>query len=207
MRTKVQFYIVAALVVVSPGVAAAVSPTPAEMAESRRWMAAKFEGVEEKREGGYDAEPFFSFTYGGQPSAKLLGKWKLERNSRELDACRTQHTLTCRDPETGLVVRCTGVAWKDYPTVEWTLHFKRYALRWLFCSSTTSAIPIRSASTVPPITFGWLGSSIVPTGRPGWSRHSAAPTVPPFRPGTSSAGWTRTRGILCRTWMPTNPAR
>lgn len=124
MKTTVQLFIVAALVVVSPGVAPAVSPTPAEMGESRRWVAAKFEGVEGKKERGYGTEPFFSFTYGGQPSAQFLGKWKLERSAKELDAYRVQHTLTYRDPETGLAVRCTGVAWKDYPTVEWTLYFK-----------------------------------------------------------------------------------
>ena len=71
-----------------------------------------------------DATPFFSFVYGGQPSAQFLADWKLERSTRELDAHRTQHTLTYTDPKTGLVVRCVGVAWKDYPTVEWTLHLK-----------------------------------------------------------------------------------
>ncbi len=76
------------------------------------------------QKGGYDVDPFFSFTYGGQPSSQFIGSWKLERGSNDLDAHRTQHTLTYTDPRTALVVRCVGVAWKAYPTVEWTLYFK-----------------------------------------------------------------------------------
>jgi len=72
----------------------------------------------------YGTEPFFSFVYDGQASSEFLGNWKLERLSTELDDHRTEHTLTYTDPKTGLVVRCVGVVWKDYPTVEWTLYFK-----------------------------------------------------------------------------------
>jgi hypothetical protein len=57
---------VVALVVVSPQVAAALSPTPAETGESGRWVAAKLEGVEDKKKSGHGAELFFTFTYGGQ---------------------------------------------------------------------------------------------------------------------------------------------
>ncbi len=72
----------------------------------------------------YRPEPFFSFTYGGKPSAELLKTWKLDRTKRELDANRMEHTLTYTDPKTGLVVRCVGIEYKDFPTVEWTLYFK-----------------------------------------------------------------------------------
>ena len=72
----------------------------------------------------YGSEPFFSFTYGGQPSAELLPDWNLERVVRELDDARTQHELTYTDPETGLVVRCVGIVYGDFPAVEWTLYFK-----------------------------------------------------------------------------------
>lgn len=72
----------------------------------------------------YTVEPFFSFTYDGKPSAELLKTWKLKRTSRQLDANRTQHTLTYTDPATKLVLRCVGVEYKDYPTIEWTLYFK-----------------------------------------------------------------------------------
>lgn len=68
MKTRVQLFIVAALVVVSPEVAPAVSPTPAEMGESRRWVAAKFEGVEDKKEGGIvPSRSFLSLTAVNRP--------------------------------------------------------------------------------------------------------------------------------------------
>jgi len=71
-----------------------------------------------------DATPPFSFTYGGQSWAALLPGWKLERTQRELDAQRTEHTLTYTDPATGLVVRCVAIEYHDYPTVEWTLYLR-----------------------------------------------------------------------------------
>lgn len=69
-------------------------------------------------------EPFFSFTYGGKPSAELLKSWNLERTSRTLDDQRKERTLIYTDPKTGLIVRCVGVQYNDFPTVEWTLYFK-----------------------------------------------------------------------------------
>jgi alpha-galactosidase len=93
----------------------AVAPIPDEMAEARRWAAARLETA---------AEPFFSFTYDGAPSAKLLGGWKIERSTRRLDDQRTERTLLYADPKTGLTVRCTGIEYRDFPVVEWTLYFK-----------------------------------------------------------------------------------
>ena len=72
----------------------------------------------------YDAQPPFSFQYGGQPSSEFLGQWKLERESKKLDDQREQHTLSWTDPRSGLCVRCVGVQYHDYPTVEWTIYFK-----------------------------------------------------------------------------------
>ena len=72
----------------------------------------------------YDLRPFFSFNYDGKPSSEFLENWKVERSSRDIDAHRTEYTLTYTDPSSQLVVRCEGVAWKNYPTVEWTLYFK-----------------------------------------------------------------------------------
>ena len=71
-----------------------------------------------------DAEPPFSFTYGGRPSSELLPTWRLERAERKLDDQRTERTLTYTDPQTGLVVRCVGIEYHDFPTVEWTLYFR-----------------------------------------------------------------------------------
>ena len=72
----------------------------------------------------YDRDPFFSFSYNGKPSPEFLQDWKLQRSTRDLDAHRKEYSLTYRDPQTNLVVRCVGVVWKNYPTVEWTVYFK-----------------------------------------------------------------------------------
>jgi len=72
----------------------------------------------------YAAGPFFSFTYGGRPSSEFLAGWKVERAAQRLDDARTQHELAYTDADSGLVVRCVGVAYNDFPTVEWTLYFK-----------------------------------------------------------------------------------
>ncbi|MDQ1256473.1 MAG: alpha-galactosidase [Candidatus Hydrogenedentes bacterium] len=72
----------------------------------------------------YDAAPFFAFTYGGRPSSEFLESWTLKRESRALDANRMEYTLTYTDPKTALEVRCVGVAYSDFPSVEWTLYFK-----------------------------------------------------------------------------------
>lgn len=70
------------------------------------------------------AEPPFSFTNDGQPSSAFLQKWDLKRSSRVLDTNRIERTLVFTDPKTGLAVRCVAVEYRDFPTVEWTLHFK-----------------------------------------------------------------------------------
>jgi alpha-galactosidase len=72
----------------------------------------------------YGAEAFFSFTYGGKPSAELLKTWQFQRTARQLDPHRTERTLSWTDPRTGLVLRCTAIEYRDYPTVEWTLYFR-----------------------------------------------------------------------------------
>jgi len=68
--------------------------------------------------------PPFSFIYGGKPSSELLKTWEVDRTSQEIDSQRVQHTMTYRDPATHLVLRCIGVEYRDFLTVEWTLYFK-----------------------------------------------------------------------------------
>jgi alpha-galactosidase len=68
--------------------------------------------------------PPFSFVYGGKSSSELLKTWEVARTSQEIDSQRVQHTITYRDPATHLVLRCIGVEYRDFPTVEWTLYFK-----------------------------------------------------------------------------------
>jgi alpha-galactosidase len=104
----------------SSQIAGAVSPNPSELAESRKWAAAIFEGVRNAEV----PDSFLSFTYDGKPSAELLKTWELKRAARKLDENRTEYSLTYSDPNTGLVVRCVGIEYLDYPNVEWTLYFK-----------------------------------------------------------------------------------
>ncbi len=111
--------VVASWLLAAP-LARAVSPTSEEMTETRQWMAGRFEAGPASQ----DARPFFSFTYGGKPSAELLKTWVLTRATRPLDGKRTEYTLTYTDPKTGLVLRCVGVGYREFPTVEWTLHFR-----------------------------------------------------------------------------------
>jgi alpha-galactosidase len=72
----------------------------------------------------YSSEVPFSFVYGGESSAELLKIWEVKRSTHRLDAQRTRYTVTYTDPSTQLVVRCVGVAYNDFPTVEWTVYFK-----------------------------------------------------------------------------------
>ena len=102
----------------------ATTVAPEEKAKSRRWTAARFEGVGE----ACTTDPPFSFTFGGQSSGQLLKASNPARASRKLDDCRVEHTLTATDPQSGLVVRCVAVEYLDYPTVEWTVYFKNTGL-------------------------------------------------------------------------------
>ncbi|HWB95802.1 MAG TPA: NPCBM/NEW2 domain-containing protein, partial [Bryobacteraceae bacterium] len=74
--------------------------------------------------GAFSDAPPFSFRYGDRPSEDLLRKWIRKVESRQLDANRTEHTLSYTDPATGLVVRAVAVAYQDFPTVEWTLYLR-----------------------------------------------------------------------------------
>jgi alpha-galactosidase len=72
----------------------------------------------------YSVDPPFSFQFGDQLSADLLKKWPVKRSTRELDNQRTEYTSVYQDPVSHLVVRCVAVAYKDFPTAEWTIYFK-----------------------------------------------------------------------------------
>lgn len=72
----------------------------------------------------FSADAPFSFTYNGARSLEFLETWPAERASRKLDQHRTAYTITYSEPSGRLSLRCEGVAYDDFPTVEWTLHFK-----------------------------------------------------------------------------------
>jgi len=103
---------VAGSLLLSSRTALAVTPTESELADAARWTAAKFKA---------DVEAAFAFNYGGKPCAEL--GWKPVLASRNLDAQRTEHTLTYTDDQTGRRVRCVAIEYHDFPTVEWTLDF------------------------------------------------------------------------------------
>jgi alpha-galactosidase len=94
----------------------APAAAPEEMAQVSHWVSTRFTA-------DHPDLPF-SFVYGGQPSDELLGTWQRSHAGRALDGNRTEHVLTYTDAETGLVVRCAAVEYRDFPTVEWTVYFK-----------------------------------------------------------------------------------
>jgi alpha-galactosidase len=70
----------------------------------------------------HSPEAPFSFVYDGKPSADLLKSWTVKRSSRKVDASRTEHTATYTDGN--LEIRWVAVEYRDFPTLEWTLHFR-----------------------------------------------------------------------------------
>jgi alpha-galactosidase len=98
----------------------AILPTPEEIGFAHEWSAARF-GDDRKSPS---AEPPFSFTYDGRPSPEILKTWKTERSARALDEARTERVLIFSDPDTGLMLTCRAVEYRDFPTVEWTVYLK-----------------------------------------------------------------------------------
>jgi hypothetical protein len=116
MKTRMLCGIIALTWLSSAQIAQGVTATASDIGEARQWTAAHFEAPRQ----GRDAEPFFSFTDDGKPSAELLKTWKVELATRSVDDHRTERTLAYTDPQTGLIVRCVGVEYSNFLTVEWT---------------------------------------------------------------------------------------
>ena len=72
---------------------------------------------------GAHAEAPFSFVYDGVPSGKALATWTRETETRQLDAARTEHTVTWTAPGPGLRVRLTAIEYRDVPAVDWIVRF------------------------------------------------------------------------------------
>ncbi len=98
-------------------VATAVEVRPSELELSRGW-------VGECLEASSSTNVPFSFTYDGQSSRETLPSWNAEQSVREVDAHRTQRTVTWSDSQSGLTVRCVATIYRDYPAVEWVLYFQ-----------------------------------------------------------------------------------
>lgn len=89
-----------------------------------RWLTNHFAEVPQVPPGSAVRlnEPPFSFRYDGQSSHDL--PWSLTRTTRDLDACRKEHTLVWRHEPSRLVVRCVVIEYLDYPVVEWTVFIR-----------------------------------------------------------------------------------
>ena len=106
----------------------ALAATPGEMSEFRSWVAARFQEPAITAPGGTEPAPVrvappFSFIYGGTPSAELLNTWTATRQTTTRAGRGIEHVLTWTDSKTGLVVRCTAIAYSEFPAVDWVLHF------------------------------------------------------------------------------------
>jgi alpha-galactosidase len=94
----------------------AVVPDKSELERSYQWFEKSFIVI--------DRILPFSFEYGGVPSSELLKRCTVKDTSNELDKYRTQRIIEWSDPNTGLLVKCSAVAYSDYPTVEWTVYIE-----------------------------------------------------------------------------------
>ena len=99
-----------------PHPAVAATPMAAESSTARRWITSTLLAETSRKP--------FSFYYAEKRSETFLGRWKFEKNSRELDDQRREHTLTWTDPATGLRVSCVATEYRDFPAAEWVLWFK-----------------------------------------------------------------------------------
>jgi alpha-galactosidase len=94
------------------------------------WVARVQGGVAEPPVGSAGAQGWlsaalpFSFTYGGRPSAELLGGWAREAETRTGPDGRDVRTLRLRDPATGLTVTWEATACADPPAVEWLVRLR-----------------------------------------------------------------------------------
>lgn len=66
----------------------------------------------------------FSFQYDGQPSARLLPKWKSTRETKRIDDTRELRRYVFTDPATGMQARFECTVYNDFPAVEWLVYFK-----------------------------------------------------------------------------------
>jgi alpha-galactosidase len=69
------------------------------------------------------ANPPFSFTYAGQPSAGLLPQWHPVRRRASSSPGRTEESVTWRAPSGELQVQAEVVVYESFGATEWTVSF------------------------------------------------------------------------------------
>ncbi len=97
-------------------------------------------------------QPPFSFLYGGRESSALLSGWKCESRTSDVAGVGARHEVTYVDPQTKLVVRVSAIQFKDFPAVEWVIHFK---------NEGASETPI--LESIQPLDTSWLSRDRDPT--------------------------------------------
>jgi len=125
---------------------------PAQVQRMRDWALAAFGAAKAKSAGDLlflPADPPFSFTYGGEPSSKLLPTWIRSVESKEEEG-RTRITSRWTDPKTGLGVTADVTLFKDYPAVDWVLYFENTGSKDTPIIENVNAVDLGLATPTPP---------------------------------------------------------
>ena len=97
-------------------VAAGARPADTALSQVQIWAAEIFQGD--------TVSSWYSFDLDGRPSAPATSTWEIQQQEQELDANRVAHQVTRTDPASGLQVRCSGIVYRDFPAIEWTVYLK-----------------------------------------------------------------------------------
>jgi alpha-galactosidase len=95
----------------------------------------------------------FSFTYGGKSSDQVLPAWQRSERRVRLDPDRAKLTTVWTDSRSGLKVAWDAVRYRDFPAVEWMLHFENAGL---------TDTPIVENVRALDLTIGAPQSAVVP---------------------------------------------
>jgi alpha-galactosidase len=103
----------------------AIMAGPGEVAAMADWASSAFGRKKPQPATGLltPDRPPFSFSYGGKPSAELLGGWQHTAVDQDLPEL-TRHHVAWADPQTGLRVAADVAVYKRYPAVDWVVHFE-----------------------------------------------------------------------------------
>jgi alpha-galactosidase len=140
--------------------------------------------------GGVDAEPPFSFDYDGKSSRTFLKDWEVQR-ARRIDRASTSRTIIYRDQATGLEARLETVEYHDFPTVDWTVHFKNNG-----SDDTPMISNIRAVDTV--LTRGEVGEFVL------HHQKGSTAAIDELRPFETKLGPNATHHIATYGGRPTN---
>ena len=104
------------LTATAAGSAFCVSPNDSEMNMASKQMKEWF--------GKCALTAPYSFVYKGKSSRELLPTWDYSEKTEKLSKGRTRFTQTFKEPGTGFEMDCVVDRYGEFPTFEWTLHFR-----------------------------------------------------------------------------------